>query len=134
MYGIPRTTLNDHKLGKVKTGVKSGPPPLLSTAEEDDLVKVLLTSADIGYGHTRSEVLSIAEQLLARKGVERAVSNGWWNKFLGRHPLLRTRTPATLSISGAKASSRDALMLTLIFLRQPCKKLVWPNTLLSTLI
>ena len=39
MYGIPRTTLNDHKLGKVKPGVKAGPPPLLSTAEEDDLVK-----------------------------------------------------------------------------------------------
>ena len=86
MYGIPRTTLNDHKLGKVK----AGPPPLLSTAEEDDLVKFLLKSADTGYGRTRSEVLSVVEQLLARKGVEHAVSNGWWNKFFGRHPLLRT--------------------------------------------
>ena len=66
-------------------------------------------SADIGYGRTRSEVLSIVEQLLARKGVERAVSNGWWNKFLGRHPLLRTRTPATLSMSRAKASSRECI-------------------------
>ena len=106
MYGIPRTTL---KLGKVKPGVKAGPPPLLSTAEEDDQVKCLLVSADIGYGRTRSEVLSIVEQLLARKGIERAVSNGWWNKFLGRHPLLRTRTPATLSMSRAKASSRECI-------------------------
>ena len=109
MYGIPRTTLNDHKLGKVKPGVKAGPPPLLSTAEEDDLVKFLLKSADIGYGRTRSEVMSIVTQLLARKGVERTVSNGWWNKFLGRHPVLRTRTPATLSMSRAKASSRECI-------------------------
>ena len=47
LYGIPRTTLNDHKLGKVKPGVKPGAPSLLSTAEEEDLVKLLLTSADI---------------------------------------------------------------------------------------
>lgn len=30
-------------------------PPLLSTAEEDDLVKFLRKSADIGYGRTRSK-------------------------------------------------------------------------------
>ena len=90
LYGIPRTMLNDHKLGKVKPGAKAGPLPLLSTAEEDDLVHFLLMSGDIGYGRTRSEVLLIVEQLLHHKGVEGAVSNGWWNKFLCRHPLLRT--------------------------------------------
>ena len=30
LYGIPRTILNDHKLGKVKPGVKPGAPSLLS--------------------------------------------------------------------------------------------------------
>ena len=90
LYGIPQTTLNDHKLGKVKPGVKPGAPSLLSTAEEEDLVKFLLTSAsaDIGYGRTRKEVLDIVSRLLARKGVERVVTNGWWNKFLCQHPLL----------------------------------------------
>ena len=109
LYGIPRTTLNDHKLGKVKPGVKPGAPPLLSTAEEEDLVKFLLTSADIGYGRTRKEVLDIVSRLLARKGVERVVTNGWWNKFLCRHPLLASRTPATLSVSRARASTRECI-------------------------
>ena len=59
LYGIPQTTLNNHKLGKVKPGVKPGAPSLLSTAGEEDLVKFLLTSADIGYGRTRKEVLNI---------------------------------------------------------------------------
>ena len=88
LYGIPRTTLNDHKLGKVRPGMKPGAPLLLSTAEEEDLVKFLLTSADIGYGRTRKEVLNIVSRMLARKGEERVVTNGWWNKFLCRHPLL----------------------------------------------
>ena len=109
LYGIPRTTLNDHKLGKVKPGVKPGAPSLLSTAEEEDLVKFLLTSADIGYGRTRKEVLNIVSRMLARKGVERVVTNGWWNKFLCRHPLLAIRTPATLSVSRARASTRECI-------------------------
>ena len=33
IYGSPRITLNDHKFGKLKLGVKVGPAPLLSTAE-----------------------------------------------------------------------------------------------------
>lgn len=57
MFGIPRTTLNDHKLGKVKPGAKAGPSPLLSAAEERDLVEFLLRSANNGYGWTRGEVL-----------------------------------------------------------------------------
>lgn len=48
MFGIPRTTFNDHKLGKVKPGAKAGPPPLLSTSEEHDLVEFLLTLAMVG--------------------------------------------------------------------------------------
>ncbi len=109
LYGIPRTTLNDHKLGKRLAGVKPGPPPILSSSEEKDLVKFLLTSADIGYGRTRKDVLNIVSRMLARKGVKRIVTNGWWNKFLCRHPLLASRTPATLSVSRAKASTRKCI-------------------------
>ena len=44
LYGIPRTTLNDHKLGKVLPGAKPGAPTLLSTSEEEDLVDFLIKS------------------------------------------------------------------------------------------
>ncbi len=50
LYGIPWTTLNDQKLGKILPGVRPGPRPLLSSSEERDFVKFLLTSADVGYG------------------------------------------------------------------------------------
>ena len=55
------------------------------------------------------EVLNIVSRLLARKGVERVVTNGWWNKFLCRHPLLASQTPVTLSVSRAKASTRECI-------------------------
>ncbi len=109
LYGIPRTTLNDHKSGRKQPGVKPGPRPILSSLEERDLVKFLLTSADIGYGRTKKDVLNIVSRLLARRGVERSVTNGWWNKFICRHPLLATRTPATLSVSRARASTRECI-------------------------
>ena len=35
-YGIPRTTLNDHKLGKVLAGAHPGRPTLLTTKEEEE--------------------------------------------------------------------------------------------------
>ena len=107
LYGIPRTTLNDHKLGNVLPGVNPGAPTLLTTSEEEDLVKFLINSADIGYGRTRKEVLDIVSRMLAKRGIQRVVTNGWWNRFLCRHPILATRTPATLSVSRARASNRE---------------------------
>ena len=109
MYGIPRTTLNDHKLGKVLAGSKPGPPALLTTSEEEDLVKFLIHSAEIGFGRTRKEVLDIVSRMLSRKGTDKVVTNGWWNKFICRNPILTTRVPATLSISRAKASTRECI-------------------------
>ena len=109
LYGILRTILNDHKLGKILPGVRPGPRPLLSSSEERDLVKFLLTSADIGYGRTKKDVFNIVSRLLARKGVQCSVTNGWWNKFICRHPLLVSRTPATLSVSRARASTKECI-------------------------
>ena len=109
LYGIPRTTLNDHKLGKVLPGAKPGAPTLLSTSEEDDLVDFLIKFADIGYGRTRKEVLGIVSRMQACRGVDRGVTSGWWNKFLCRHPILSVRTPATLSVARARASNRETI-------------------------
>ena len=33
MHGVPRTTLNDHVLGKVLPGAKCGAPTVLSTSK-----------------------------------------------------------------------------------------------------
>ena len=76
VYGIPRTTLNDHKLGKVRPGALPGRPTLLSTKEEEDLVNFLVESASIGYGRTRRDVLNIVSRMAQQRGIKKAVTTG----------------------------------------------------------
>ena len=67
MHGVPRTTLNDHVLGKVLPGAKCGAPTVLSTSEEQDLVDFLIKSASIGCGQTRKVVVDIVSCMLSNR-------------------------------------------------------------------
>lgn len=49
LHNVPRSTLSDRVTGKVMHGKKSGPPPYLTCAEEQELVSFLLGCAAIGY-------------------------------------------------------------------------------------
>ena len=71
VYGIPRSTLNDHIHGDVLPGAKAGAPTLLSTREEEELVEFLCQCADIGYAKTRHEVFDIVSRMLTQKEVDR---------------------------------------------------------------
>ena len=59
MYGVPRSTLHDHYVGKHQMGSKSGPKPYLTIEEEEELVSFLDKSDTIGYPSTRKHVLSL---------------------------------------------------------------------------
>lgn len=109
VYGIPRSTLTDHVHGHVLPGSKSGAPTLLSLSDEQNLVEFLLRCSFIGYAKTRQDVLDIVCHMLLRRGIERTVTSGWWNKFLCCHPDLRLRTPATLSLARKRASTRECI-------------------------
>ena len=109
VHGIPRTTLNDHIHGKVLPGAKSGAPTILSTSEEQDLVDFLLHAAKMGYAKTRKEVLNIATAMIQKRGIDKTVTHGWWNRLTCRHPILTLRVPATLSHARARASSRECI-------------------------
>ena len=82
-YGVPRTTLKDRLSGRVVPGTNPGPVPYLTLQEEDELVKHLLTCADIGYPKTKQEVLAIVRQAIHKKRGEDAAKEftgkGWWN-------------------------------------------------------
>jgi len=98
----------------VLPGARSGRPTILSSTEEkeeQDLVQFLLSSAEIGYARTRSEVISIVERMLSARDdhAKQTVMIGWWNKFCKRHPELVLRTPATLLLSRASASIKECI-------------------------
>ena len=66
-FGIPRSTLKDRLSGKVVHGARSGPSPYLSSVEEDELVKFLLTCTDIGLPKTRMEVIGLVRKAVIKK-------------------------------------------------------------------
>lgn len=93
-HGIPPTTLKDRLSGRVINGTKPGRVSYLGSDEEKELESYLTKANEVGYGKTRREVKAIAEKVAAEKGVLRCshISDGWWRRFLQRHPNLSLRS------------------------------------------
>ena len=89
-HGVPVTTLKNRLSGRVVHGTNPGPAPYLNTREEDKFVEYLSEANKMGYGKTRRQVKVIAERVATDKGVLRGarISDGWWRRFLLRHPQL----------------------------------------------
>ena len=54
-YRIPKSTLADRVSGRRLMGCRSGPPRLLSNAQEESLVKFLLRCSTIGYAKSKKD-------------------------------------------------------------------------------
>jgi len=93
LYGVPRSTLKDRLSGRVVHGMKPGPRPYLSTGEETELSSHLLQVVKMEFGQTRCDVKCLVETYVKQKGTFRGstITNGWWQKFLKRNPMLRLR-------------------------------------------
>lgn len=110
-YNIPKSTLSDRVSGRVPFGSHSGPARYLSDGEETQLVHFLCKAASLGYARTKKEVLAIVEELVSAKGKEIHVSNGWWESFRRRHPILTLRSAEKLSYARLVATNPDDLNL-----------------------
>ena len=101
--------LFDHMSGKVETGARPGPKPYLNAEEEEELASFLVQTANIGYPHSRSQLLALVQQIVACKGIKATVTNGWWERFVNRHPQLSLRTGVPLSLARAMATDQGVL-------------------------
>ena len=79
IYQVPKSTLHDRVPGKVIFGAKSGPSSYnyLSSEEEEELLNFLLKCSDIGYCHSRKQVIAIVQQIVDEKEIQAVVRNGW---------------------------------------------------------
>ena len=66
-HGVPRSTLKDRLSGRVVHGTKPGPKPYLTATEEEELTGHLINAANMGFGKTRRDVLSIVERHVEQK-------------------------------------------------------------------
>ena len=113
MHGIPRSTLHDHISGRVDRyqHAKPGPSPYLSEQEEEELANFLVRCAEMGYPHTRQQVIGIAQQIVSAKRTCRdvVVTLGWWERFRQRHPSLTLRSAVPLSYIRAMAQDQESI-------------------------
>ena len=108
-YQVPRATLHDRVSGKVQFGACSGPPKYLTSDEESQLADFLRNCAQIGYARTRLQVLAIVQQVVQEKGLQRKITNGWWESFKRRHKDISLRVAEPLSYARMVCSSPDIL-------------------------
>ena len=95
LHGVPRSTLKDRLSGRFVHGTNPGPQSYLSSSEELELAAFLVDAAKMDYGRTRRDVKCLVEthlQINGKKGENFTVSNGWWDRFLKRHPNLSLRS------------------------------------------
>ena len=92
-HGVPPLTLRDRLSGRVIHGTKPGPVPYLNVTEEEELEIYLVEASTMGYGKTRRQVKAIVGNVAKEKGMLRKshISDGWWRRFLERHPKLSLR-------------------------------------------
>ena len=109
IFSIPKSTLHDRLTGKVLFGARSGPDPYLTCEEEEELASFLIRAAKIGYPHTKKQVLALVQQMVATKGIDTTITNGWWERFRQRHPKLTLKAAVPLSYARAMATDQDVL-------------------------
>ncbi|CAG5084145.1 Protein of unknown function, partial [Cotesia congregata] len=112
-FGVPLATLGRKKsIGPDEIKKKSGPETVLSSQEEDHIVKWALDRAAMGAPVTKTELLDCVQkyvQKLAKKTpfTDNRPSRHWYEGFRKRHPELSIRKPQHLSVSRAAVSCEE---------------------------
>ena len=109
MYNVPKSTLGDRVSGKVCINAKPGPSMYLTQFEEDELTSFLIRCSEIGFPRSWNQVLGLVQQIINNKGIDRHVSNGWWERFVTRNPNISLHTPMALGSARAKAADRGVI-------------------------
>lgn len=108
-FNVPKSTLGDRVSGRTQMGSISGPAKILTDKEEDELVNFLIGCSSIGYAKSRVQVIALINNMYKLKGIQRCVTNGWWESFCRRHPDLTLRVAPPLSKGRSAASSSSIL-------------------------
>ena len=93
--GVPRTTFKDH-INNSELSFKSGPSPILSVTEENALVALLRVFVTRGIPIGANQMINYGTKLIRKKSGDEAdhLGKGWWERFRGRHPEIKTKHPS----------------------------------------
>ncbi|KAG9399833.1 hypothetical protein AC1031_018126 [Aphanomyces cochlioides] len=91
-YNTLMAKLRSFKAGTLEAPKRRGPPPLLPPECETDLVAWIGAMQQDGYPIDRQAIIIKANQLLKKLDPDMSVSDGWYKRFMQRHPALVNRS------------------------------------------
>ncbi|OWZ15143.1 hypothetical protein PHMEG_00011270 [Phytophthora megakarya] len=93
--GIAYSTLRKHVVAKANGDTyepkRREPPPLLPVDADENLTEWIVGRQQVGHPVERQAVIRKA-CVMAELMFGRGVSDGWYKRFVQRHPILSTRT------------------------------------------
>lgn len=111
-HGLAPQTLRD-AVARGAAPNRPGPPTILSTAEEDEIVGYGLNMQKIGFGLTKAAINTMIMKIVKEKGRRHPFKDGpgdsWWERFMRDHPQLSFRVPQELT--AARAAKGNPLVI-----------------------
>ena len=97
LCNLPFETLKRRVVGKVGLECRSGPSTVLTKYEKEELASYCVKMADMGFGLSRSDVMTVAFKIAEGSGRKHPFKDGaagraWFDGFKLRHPRLTLRS------------------------------------------
>ena len=101
VFGIAKTTISDHVMGK-RVCTKNGPELYISQHLEDRIAAWLTKMARIGYGQTKEQLFDKVQELVIHLNITTPFKNNrptkmWYRLFMTCYPDLAHKQPLLLS-------------------------------------
>jgi len=101
-WSVPRTTLNDLKLGRYKHDARPGPCTILTKEEELLLVEWIIEMSRRGLPLNRDNLLDSIQEIISEDNRSNPFSENrpgftWYKLFLKRHPAISERHAEAIS-------------------------------------
>ena len=107
-YGIPISTLHDRAHGATSKKQSKIRTQRLTPAQERFLVDWTLHEEATGRAPSRRQITEFAQQILLESHDENPIGGRWVDRFLARHPDVKTKPSTLLDSARTRGFTRKA--------------------------
>ncbi|KAL2125908.1 hypothetical protein VTI74DRAFT_2290 [Chaetomium olivicolor] len=125
-WHIPRSTLQSRLAGRQPRAVAFEAMQQLSRAQKDRLTQWILTQVDLGLPPTHAQIKELAQRVLQERGDTTTLGKRWLNRFLARHPILKTQRARSMEHTRVNGATEDVIRPWFSHLAIPTIKAIKP--------